>query len=147
MNFLVGCSKVGYPRSRKEVIGLVQKITKEKGVTTGWWESFRKRHAELSLRMSEPLGHVRAVCSSPEVLQRYFDILEDTLRSNELMDKPCQIFNCNETGMPLAPHPPRVVTKKGVKHSVSITSGEKSQIIVLACCSAGGLCDPSICDF
>ena len=142
VNFLVGSSKVGYPRSRKEVIGLVQKITKEKGVTTGWWESFRKRHAELSLRMSEPLGHVRAVCSSPEVLQRYFDILEDTLRSNELMDKPCQVFNCDETGMPLDPHPPQVVTKKGVKHSVSITSGEKSQITVLACCSTGSYAIP-----
>ena len=64
------------------------------------------------------------------------------MRSNELMDKPCQIFNCDETGMPLAPHPPRVVTMKGVKHSVSITSGEKSQITVLACCSAGGYAIP-----
>lgn len=146
VNFILGCSKVGYPSSRKQIIALAQQIAKEKGmevsVTSGWWVSFRKRHPELTLRMSEPLSHVRAASVSPEVLDKYFDILEDTLRSNNLIDKPCQIFNCDESGMPLTPHPPRVVTQKGVKHSTAITSGDKSQITVLACCSAGGYVIP-----
>ncbi len=146
VNFILGCSKVGYSRSRKQVIALAQQIAKEKGmevsVTSGWWVSFRKRHPELTLRMSEPLAHVRAASVSPEVLDKYYDVLDDTLRSNELIDKPCQIFNCDETGMPLAPHPPRVVARKGVKHSTAITSGDKSQITVLACCSAGGCVIP-----
>lgn len=47
-NFLVECARVGYARSRKEI--LVQAALGEKGmevvVTAGWWESFRRRHPE-----------------------------------------------------------------------------------------------------
>lgn len=146
VNFLVGCSKVGYPRSRKEVMALAQRIVKEKGievsVSSGWWESFRKRHPEISLRAPEPLANVRAASSHSEVLDKYYEILEDALRTNDLIEKPCQIFNCDETGMPLTPHPPRIVAQKGVKHSTAITSGDKTQITVLACCSAGGYVIP-----
>ena len=69
----------------------------------------------------------------------YFDLLEETLLSNELIDKPCQIFNCDETGMPLSPHPPKM---EGVRHPIAATSGDKSQITVHACCSAGGYVIP-----
>ncbi len=64
--------------------------------------SFRKRHPELTLPVSEPLALVRAASVSPEVLDKYYDIL-DALRSNELIDEPCQIFNSDGTSMPLAP--------------------------------------------
>ena len=40
VNILIGCSKVGYSRSRKQVIALVQHIVDKKGkqvmVTHGW---------------------------------------------------------------------------------------------------------------
>lgn len=32
------------------------------------------------------------------------------------MDKPCQIFNCDQSGMPLDPDPPMVIARKGDKH-------------------------------
>lgn len=54
------------------------------------------------------------------------------------MDKPCQIFNCDETGMPLSPQPTKVVTAKEERHPYSIKSGDKSQVTVLVRCSAGG---------
>ena len=146
VNFLIGCSKIGYSCSRKQVLAMVQQIVKEKGaadsVTLGWWSCFRKCHPELTLRISEPLAQVRAVSTSPEVLERYYDMLEATLVSNDLLDKPCQIFNCDETGMPLSPHPPRVIAPKGAKHPAAITSGDRSQITVLAYCSAGGYVIP-----
>ena len=69
-------------------------------------------------------------------------MLEATLISNDLLDKPCQIFNCDETGMPLSPHPPHVIAPKGAKHPAAVTSGDRSQITVLACCSAGGYVIP-----
>ena len=104
-------------------------------MTSGWWVSL---HPELTLRLAEPLATVRLACVSKEVVAKYFDLLEETLLSNELMDKPCQIFNCDETGMPLSPHPPKIVASKGVRHPIAATSGDKSQITVHVCCSAGG---------
>ena len=54
------------------------------------------------------------------------------------MDKPCQVFNCDETGMPLSLKLTKVVTMKGDKHPYSINEGDKAQITVIVCCSAGG---------
>ena len=56
-NFLVGCSRIGYARSRKQVISLVGGIVAKKTgrkpeevtITTGWWNSFKKRHPQLTL--------------------------------------------------------------------------------------------------
>ena len=142
VNFLVECAKVGYARSRKDVLSLVQMVVKTKGkdvvLSGGWWQSFKKRHPEITLRSAEPLAYARAVASNPAVLDRYYDILEHALTENDLMDKPCQIFNCDETGMPLSPQPTKVVTAKGERHPYSIKSGDKSQVTVLVCCSAGG---------
>ncbi len=44
---------------------------------------------------------------------------------NNLMDSSMQIFNMDETGMPLDPKPGKVITVCGVKHAMSITSGTK----------------------
>ncbi len=45
-------------------------------------------------------------------------------------------FNMDETGVPLDPSPGKVVTMKGVKHSVTVTTGNKAQISVISACSA-----------
>lgn len=63
------------------------------------------------------------------------------------MDKPCLIFNCDETGMPLAPAPSKVVAVKGDKHPYSINSGNRAQITVLSCCSAAGYAIPPLVVF
>ena len=54
------------------------------------------------------------------------------------MDKPEQIYNVDESGMPLDHHPPKVVSQKEQKKVRSRTSGNKSQITVIACVSATG---------
>ena len=61
---------------------------------------------------------------------------------NELHDKPSQIFNLDETGMPLDPAPPQVVAGRGMKNPSAPPSGDRSQITVLACCSASGYAFP-----
>ena len=63
------------------------------------------------------------------------------------MDKPAQVFNLDETGMPLDPQPPKVVTLKGVKHATSLSTGNKSQVTVLSCCSASGNVIPPLVIF
>ena len=53
------------------------------------------------------------MCTSPEALDHYFDILEKTLDQNDLSSKPCQIYNYDEIGMPLDPAPPKALLKNG----------------------------------
>ena len=51
------------------------------------------------------------VSISSEIIDNYFDLLESTLLENDLCDKPCQIFNVDESGTPLDPPSLKVVTK------------------------------------
>ena len=72
-------------------MGLVQWVLDSKGLgkslTSGWWESFIHRHPNLSLRTAAPMSLVRAQASDPEMLSRYFDLLEQTLVENDLRGK------------------------------------------------------------
>ena len=109
--FLVGCASVGFARSWQQVLELVQELVNRKGlnvrVSHGWWESFRRRHPELSLCTASPLSYARVVGSDPTIIAKYFNLLKCTLDNNELLDKPSQIFNLDEIGMPLDPSPRR----------------------------------------
>ena len=111
-------------------------------VTNGWWEKFCSRHPNLTLRAPASLSKARAEASDPTVMQRYFDMLEDVLMKNEIIDRPFHIFNMDESGMPLAPKSIKCVFKKGDRNPVAPSSGDKTQITVVACVSASGSCMP-----
>ena len=49
-----------------------------------------------------------------------------------------RVYNMDETGVPLEPHPPKVIAAKGTKKIRYRTSGQKSQITVIGCGSATG---------
>ncbi len=82
------------------------------------------------------------MASSPELLGHYYDLLEQTLVDKDLLDNPLQIFNMDETGMPIDPIPTKVVVLKGTKHPTSVTTGNKAQVTVVACCNAAGYIMP-----
>ena len=50
-----------------------------------------------------------------ETMNNYFTMLKDTLTKNGLLDNPSQIYNVDETGMPLDHRPPKIVTVKDKK--------------------------------
>ena len=79
VDFLVGCSKMGYGKTRSEVLKIV----------------------------------------------------EATMKNS-------QIYNCDESGMPLEHKLPRVISIKGIKKDRQVSSGNKTQITILGCCSATG---------
>ena len=139
--FLLGAASIGYPRSRLEVMAIVgNKLGKP--VTSGWWESFCRRHPRITLHAGAPLSKARAIASDPCYIMEYFDVLEQTLKNNELLDKPQLIFNMDETGVPLSPKGQKGVHEVGSKNPITITSGDKTQITVVACVSAAGYCLP-----
>jgi hypothetical protein len=144
--FVIGCAEIGYSYTRKDILELVQEILIRKEIFTvishGWWEAFKKRHPEITLRKPELVSHVRANCAQVEVIQRYFDELEAILTDNKIFDSPSSIFNMDESGFPLDPKLPHVICKRGQRHPTTLCSGNKSQITVLACCNAAGYVIP-----
>ena len=146
VDYLIGCASVGYAKSCKDVLAIAQQIASTRDpkveITRGWWDSFRARHPKVALRHAEPLSYARAAASSPDTVSQYFDLLEETIAVNGLSQRPGQIFNCDETGMPLSHKPPKVIAQVGQKHPYSVTSGDKSQITILACASASGYSIP-----
>ena len=85
--FLLRCAAVGYPRSRKDVITIVQKACNSKGrdvhVTHGWWESYCKLHPDLSLRTVSFLTVSRAKASDPEVISHLNAYQRTTLQTGQ----------------------------------------------------------------
>jgi hypothetical protein len=94
------------------------------------------------LRTPAPLGRARYLATNKDTLGKYFDLLEKALEENKLMDKPCQIYNMDETGMPLSPKPLKVLDKCGTKNPSVFTSPDKSQVTVVGCVNASGHCIP-----
>lgn len=146
VQFLTKCASMGFARNKKQIFDIVDRVLESKGknvkVSNGWWQSFRNRHPNMVLRTSEPLSYIRAVSSSPDIINHYFDLLESTIVDNNLLGKASQIFNMDETGMPLDPKPPFVVAPVGAKHVSCMRTGDKSQITVIACCNAAGYAIP-----
>ena len=145
-SFLFLSAKIGYPYTRKKVLHIVQQIIDDKGVmghvTNGWWERFKERHPNVVLKTAAPLSNARAIAADRDVIERYYDLLEDTLRHNNLFDKANCIFNCDETGLPLCPKTLKIVTVKGARNPSSITGDSKSQITILGCANAAGYAIP-----
>ena len=96
----------------------------------------------MTLKTGESITKARQTGASKENLETYFDMLEQTLHDNDLLHKPCQIFNTDATGVPLDPKPLKVYSTVSQKNFYSVSTGNKSQMTVLACVSAGGLCLP-----
>jgi len=127
------------------VLILVQHILDSRGiqrtVSRGWWESFSHCHPSLTLCTTVSLSLTRAKASDPEMLSQYFDLLDQTIRDNHLTGKTGQIFNMDESGMPLDPKPPKGVTIHG-SVACAAGSGDKAQVTIVGCISATGFSIP-----
>ena len=154
-NYLKDCAKMGYGKTRKDVLGIVQSTASDKGllrsecVTEGWWQRFLERQPRLSLRQGDNTAHIRIDAVNRETMEQYFAFLHDTLTTHGLLNKPSQIYNVDETGVPFNPRPPKVVAAKG-KETKKVryrSSGRKGQITVVGCASAAGQVIPSMVIF
>ena len=83
-----------------------------------------------------------------ETIDHYFSLLHDTLVTHDLLNKPTQIYNVDETGIPFNPFPLKIASTKGkeMKKVRYRSSGSKGQINV-ACVNAAGQCIPPMVIF
>ena len=71
------------------------------------------RHRHLALRKGDSTANVRMDSVNKEVMTNYFSMLKDTLMKHGLLNNPSQMYNVDETGMPLDHRPPKTVTTRG----------------------------------
>ena len=144
VSFIERCASIGYGKSRKDIMCIAQSAAESKGlprknmITNGWWRRFIERHNKLSLRKGDSTAYIRMDAVNEETLAEYFDLLEDTLKQNDLQNSPSQIYNVDETGIPLDPKAPKILVPKGIKKPRYQSPGRKGQITVVACGNAAG---------
>ena len=143
--FIQVVGEIGYGKTRKQIKNIAESVAREKGVlrcsriSDGWFRRFMERQPNLSLRKGDATASVRMdAMNDVEALDSYFKLLKDVVEEHGLMDQPGQIYNVDESGMPLEHRPPRVLAKKGQRKVRYRTSGNKSQVTVIGCVSAAG---------
>ena len=148
-SFLTKTCKMGQGKTKQDVLYIVKRIVEKKQAEKekeepfkfsgeGWWQGFMKRHSKLSLRCSDPLSYCRSNAVTKESLDNYFTLLKETLEKNNLMDRNACIYNMDETGMPLDSKQLKRVAPRGFKKVHGPSSGNKTQITILACANAMG---------
>ena len=150
---LIQAAESGYGKTRKQVKAIVENVAREKNilrsehVSDGWWRRFMERQPQLSLRRGDSTAHIRMNSVNRESMESYFNLLEGTLSEHDLMNHPAQIYNMDESGMPLDARPPNVIAKRGQKKVRYRQAGKKEQITVIACANAVGQSIPPMVIF
>lgn len=113
---------------------------------TDWLILFKKRH-KLSVKKPQNLEFCRKKSTDPFVINKYFDLLEATLTSLDLLDKPESVYNLDETSLCSDPLKVKVVGAKG-QPSCRVTAGSgKENFTILAGASAAGVKLPPLVIF
>ena len=82
-----------------------------------------------------------------DVVDSYFDCVKVTLEQYNLVNAPRQLFNCNETFLPLNISCEKVVARKNAKHVYAQSRGMSEHITLLCGASAAGVTLPPMIIF
>ena len=138
--YLVDMADMGFGLSRQEVMHLAFQIAEESGIkhpfqnfTAGrkWFEAFRSRHPNLTLRTPEALSYARTKSINPKTIEDFFTKLGAIYARLNLFCKPMQVFNVDESGVNLTQHKGKVITevkRKGVHRVVGAEKGKKTHL-------------------
>ena len=145
-------SEMGFGLGREDVMRVAFAIADKSGrphsfkngmAGRGWLQGLMRRFPRLSLRTPQPLSFARARACTDEAIKRFFEKLGGIYARLNLLVKPMQVYNCDETGISIVHNPGRVLTEMGRKKVWSVTSGELGKThTVITCVSASGYAIP-----
>ena len=156
-NYLVEMADMGFGFSRQEVMRLAFQIADKSGIkypfkngAAGhkWFAAFRSRHPNLTLRKPESLSYVRAKAVNPVTIQDFFAKLGAMYACLNLLSKPMQVYNVDESGLNITQHKGKVIAdvkRRGVHRVVASEKGRNHTIV--ACGSASGYILPPMIIF
>ncbi|KAH9639391.1 hypothetical protein HF086_002080 [Spodoptera exigua] len=113
-----------------------------------WYESFKKRHLEISLRTSQNLTESRATVTN-EALSNWFSEISEFFKEKSLESvtrNPKRVFNCDETAFFLNPKGNKVLAVRGNKTVYQKVNTDKKECltVLLTGNAAGDLPPPMI---
>ena len=110
---------------------------KEKLLGRKWLKGFLRRWPDMKALKPRSLSMIRAKAVSREVIENYYNNLEQILNKYELSDKPHRIFNIDETGISPEHSPPSIIGPRGTTVP-AITSVRFGTTTVISSCNATG---------
>ena len=151
-SYLIRMSEMGFGLTREDVLHLAFAIAekcelkhhfKDGKAGRGWYDGFLTRHPNLTLRKPQPLSYCRAVCASKDTIEELFGKLGALYGRLNLITKPAQVFNVDETGVTVVHKPGKVIAELHHSNVYAITSGEKGKNhTIVSCVSAAGFVLP-----
>ena len=152
--YVVDMADMGFGLSREDVMQMAFTIAERTGkkhpfkdehAGRGWYEGFKHRHPHLTLRSPQPLSYCRALCSNKAVVDDFFAKLGSVYGRLNLLTKPMQVYNADETGINVVYNPGKVVAMVGRRNVYSIAAAERGKNhTLLACVSASGCSLPPL---
>ena len=146
--YLVEMADMGFGLSRDTVMHLAYRIVakaerkhpfKDEKAGCAWFDGFQRRHPKLTIHSPQPLSYSRALRASTETINYFFGKLGALYGKLNLISKPMQIFNCDETGVSVVHKLGKVITELGRRKVYALTSGERGKThTILSCVSASG---------
>ena len=109
-------------------------------MSTGGWVS--GRHQQLSLQKVDNLERSRAESLSEDVVKQHFELLGGIMEEYQLQNAPRQIYNCDETFVPINFTREKAVVLKRSKTTYMQSHGTSEHITTLCTASAAGLSLP-----
>ena len=151
-SYCMKMADMGFGLSRSNVMIVAFKIAEASGrkhpfsdgsAGRAWFDGFTSRHPRLTSHSTQSLSRARASSANREIISDYFGKLGAVCAKLNVLMKPMNIHNMDETGVTIVHKGGKVVTEIGRKNVWSITSGEKGKIhTILTCVSASGFLLP-----
>ena len=148
MEYCVKMSEMGFGLGREDVMRMAFQIVEKSGRShpfkdgmagRSWMDGFMKRFPRLTLRTPHALSFARAKACTDEAIKGFFEKVGGLYARLNLLSKPMQIYNSDETGINVVHKPGRIITEMGKKKVWAVTSGEKGKThTVVSCVSATG---------
>ncbi|XP_062340827.1 uncharacterized protein LOC134039094 [Osmerus eperlanus] len=146
VEYLLYSASHGLPLTKPQVLAhalaiynLRHQAAPKTGLGQTWWINFRERHHHrLTARTPDIIDRGRASCAKRGPIEEYFKFLTTTLEEHGLREKPCQVYNCDETGFQLEATRRKVIVPLGTKHAYRQAQGTRDHITDLACLNAAG---------
>ena len=147
VNHILHMNRLGYGYSRAQMLRTATEMadflhkkrpnSKNSYLGRGFMRGFMKRWPELRMAKPRSLDVARARSTNPHSIGEYFKELEQTLTTNNLLERPGNIWNLDESGFSPEHNPPRVLCDRKTQPQ-AIVSPRGPNTTVIGCGNALG---------
>ena len=131
----------GWPARVSKVKKMAEEILHErkdfKLLGPNWVAKFLSRYDDLKTRFSQPLDKERAAATSPETVQRWFDLVARTIKDYNIRQE--DVYNMDEKGYAMGiGGKAKVVVSRHDPYAFQTQCGSREWVSTIECISADG---------